>query len=130
MANQAKSKVFWKGQLLHEISEPQISANNPAETEPIRGMSPTDEPVGWRVGQKPDYTITFTAPVMDTSEQEVDWDTEAASQASGAFQIEKGSTGIVHEYEARVISCEESLDANRNAQWSVTLRAKRRRRVG
>ena len=130
MANQAKSKIFWKGQLLHEISEPQISANNPAETEPIRGMSPTDEPIGWREGQKPDYTITFTAPVMDTGSQEVDWDTEAANQAEGEFQIEKGSTGIVHSYTSRVVSCEETIDAGRNAVWNVTLRATVRRRIG
>ena len=92
--------------------------------------TPTDEPIGWREGQKPDYTITFTAPVMDTGSQEVDWDTEAANQAEGELQIEKGSTGIVHSYTSRVVSCEETIDAGRNAVWNVTLRATVRRRIG
>lgn len=129
MANQAKSKVFWDGQLLHWISNPQVSANNPQETEPIRGMSPTDEPVGWRKGQKADYTITFNVPIIDGS-QEVDWDDLAEQDAHGKLQIEKGSSGIVHTYDCVVVSCEEATDEGRNATWNVTLRASSRRRIG
>lgn len=129
MANQAKAKVFWSGQLLHVISNPDVSANIPQDTQPLRGMDPSDEPYGWQVGQKPDFTITFTAPVMDGS-QEVDWATAAANLEHGKLQIEQGSTGMVSIYDCVVTGCEPKVDEGRNVTWNVTLRASTRRRIG
>lgn len=122
MPNAAKSTCYWNGKVLHYISEPKIT---PEGGDPVlmRGMSPSNEPYGFQTDLKPGYTIGFTVPILEGS-QEVRWDQLADVNTEGDFTITKAGFG--HVYKCMVSKCEENVDAKRMSTWSVTLLAKTR----
>lgn len=129
MPNAATIIVHWQAtgeasKMLHTITEPKVAKDTQGEVEVIFGMSPTNEAIGFKKGQKPSYTITFNAPVLEGT-QEHDWDDAADAFQTGELTIEKGDKA--HIYTCMVETAEEDVDDKRTSTLNVTIKASGRR---
>ena len=124
MANAAYSRCYVNGQLLHYISEPQVSPDGAEEVGVIRGMSPTREALGFRTGQKASYDISFTTPIVE-GEQEYDWIAAAEAKRDVSFIIETGTISTI--YACKVASAGHNVQADTTADMPVSLKATTRR---
>jgi hypothetical protein len=71
MGNAATAQYSKGTQVLHNIADVSIADDGGTST-PIRAITPTRKPIGWRHSQDPTHTISFTVAVLDDG-VEVDW---------------------------------------------------------
>ena len=118
MANIATSSCYVDGQLMHTIGEPKIAKIAGGEVVPFYGMSPTRLPLGFRVGLKAAYRITFPVPVTE-GEQEYDWVDAAESHRMLTFAIENGVKAA--SWRCMVESAEEDIKPDTTNDLTVSL---------
>jgi len=118
MANTAQFTYYWNGKPLHRIGAPSISATGQGDVEVLFGMSPTNDPIGFRQGQHPSYSISFSQPVF-SDEPEVNWRSAAWTHEEGNFTVAGGP--VVESYKVKVARCEPKGDEKRGQTWDVTL---------
>jgi hypothetical protein len=118
MPNTAATTIYWNGQILHRIGPPQVSQTAQGDAEPMFGMSPTSKAYGFRKGQKAAYSITFSVPVLQGT-QEVDWSSLARRKTEGVLQIQTADHSDI--YACCVVRCEAKTDDRRAVMWDVTL---------
>jgi hypothetical protein len=119
MPTTAQMTYYWCGKILHRISAPNISKIAQGDVEVLFGMSPTNDPIGYRQGQHPAHSISFTTPVF-TTDPEVDWELEARIHFEGFF-TEAGGVRP-RSFHMKVESAEGSVDDKRNKTLSVVLK--------
>lgn len=123
MGNAAFAQYEKDGQILDNVEGMSISRGGGGESTPIRTITPTREPIGWRHGQKPDYTLAFNVAVMDDG-QEVDWKSLEESKEEFTM-VERTSLFSRGFYQCVVQSVESTTDENNAVTWAVTVAALR-----
>jgi hypothetical protein len=119
MPTAAKMTYYWNGKILHRIGPPSFSKIAQGDVEVMYGMSPTDEPIGFRVGQHSAFSATFTTPVF-TEEPEVDWEALARVHAEGNLTEAGGIRPRT--FKMKVESAEGSPDDKRNKNLTVVMK--------
>ncbi len=121
MGNAAYAVYEYNGQILNNIEGVSISRAGGGESVPIRTITPSREPIGWRHGQKPDYTITFNVVLTDDT-LEVDW--KAREEDKTEFTFNERLDAFSRIFEKCVVqSVESSTDENNAVTWAVTVAA-------
>jgi hypothetical protein len=118
----AATAYYTKGtQILHNIADVTISDDGGAST-PIRGITPTRKPIGWRHSQLPTHTIGFTVAVLDDG-VEVDW--MALKESKDEFTFGEVSDLWSRNFDYAIVqSCESSTDTDTSTvTWKVTVMA-------
>lgn len=119
MGNAAYAVYEYNGQILHNIEGVSISRAGGGESTPIRTITPARAPIGWRHGQKPDYTITFNVALLDEA-VEVDW--KALEDSKEEFTFNERIDAFFRIFEKCVVqSVESSTDENNAVTWAVTV---------
>ena len=121
MGNAANAVYEYNGQILHNIEGVSISRAGGGESTPIRTITPSREPIGWRHGQKPDYTISFNVALMDDG-LEVDWKSLEETKTEFEF-VERTDIAFRTFRRAVVQSVESSTDENNAVTWAITIHA-------
>jgi len=121
MGNAAYATYEYNGQILHNVEGVSISRAGGGESTPIRTITPSRQPIGWRHGQKPDYGITFNVALLDSG-LEVDWKALEESKDEFAF-IERTDISFRTFEKCVVQSVESSTDENNAVTWAVSVSA-------
>ena len=121
MGNAAFAVYEKDGQILHNIEGVNVSRAGGGESTPIRTITPSRTPIGWRHGQKPDYTITFNVALLDSG-LEVDWKALEESKTEFTF-VERTDISFRTFTQAVVQSVESTTDENNAVTWAVTIAA-------
>ena len=119
MGNAAYAVYEYNGQILNNIEGVSISRAGGGESVPIRTITPSREPIGWRHGQKPDYTITFNVVLLDEA-LEVDW--KLLEENKSEFTFNERVDAFSRSFGKCVVqSVESSTDENNAVAWAVTI---------
>ena len=119
MGNAAYAVYEYNGQILNNIEGVSISRAGGGESVPIRTITPSREPIGWRHGQKPDYSISFNVVLTDDT-LEVDW--KALEDTKSEFTFSERIDAKFRLFSACVVqSVESSTDENNAVTWAITI---------
>lgn len=119
MGNAAYAVYEVNGQILNNIEGVSISRSGGGESTPIRTITPSREPIGWRHGQKPDYNITFNVTLLDDA-LEFDW--KSYEESKTEFTFTERVDAFFRTFGRCVVqSVESSTDENNAVTWAVTI---------
>jgi len=119
MGNAAFATYEKDGQILHNVEGLAINKAGGSESVPIRTITPSRQPIGWKHGQKPDYTITFNVQLLDSG-LEVDW--MALNDSKAEFTFTERTDSWFRTFSLCVVqSCESTTDENNSPTWAVTI---------
>ena len=125
MGNAATAQYSYGAQVLHNIADVNISDDGGAST-PIRAITPTRKPIGWRHSQNPTHTITFNVAVLDSG-VEVDWMylKENKHKPGGEFTFGEVSDLWNRNFDYAIVqTCESTTETETSAvTWAVTVMA-------
>ena len=121
MGNAATALYRYGTQILHTLADVSISDDGGTSV-PIRGITPTRKPIGWRHSQDPTHTITFNVPVLDGG-AEVDW--MALKESKDEFTFGEVTDLWARNFDYCIVqSCESSTDTDTmTVTWAVTIMA-------
>jgi hypothetical protein len=121
MGNAATAEYAYGAQTLHFIADVNITDEG-GQAVPIRTITPSMTAVGWRLSQKPTYSITFNVPIMDTG-AEVDW--LALKNSKALFTFTESSDNWIRTFSQCVVqACDSSTDTDTTSPtWAVTIGA-------
>ena len=121
MGNAATAQYSYGAQVLHNIADVSI-ADDGGTSSPIRGITPSRKPIGWRHSQLPTHTISFTVAVLDDG-VEVDW--MALKTSKDEFTFAEVSDLWNRNFDAAIVqTCESTTDTDTSTvTWAVTLMA-------
>jgi len=121
MGNAATAQYSYGAQILHNVADVNISDDGGTST-PIRAITPSRKPIGWRHSQLPTHTITFNVAVLDDG-VEVDWMSLKESKDEFTFGESSDLWNRNFNY-AIVQTCESSTDTDTSTvTWAVTVMA-------
>jgi len=121
MGNAATAQYSFGAQVLHNIADVNISDDG-GTSSPIRAITPSRKPIGWRHSQNPTHTITFNVAVLDDG-VEVDWMRYKETKNEFTFGEVSDLWNRNFDY-AIVQTCESSTDTDTSTvTWAVTVMA-------
>ncbi len=125
MGNAATAQYAYGAQILHNVADVNISDDGGTST-PIRAITPSRKPIGWRHSQDPTHTITFNVAVLDDG-VEVDWMSlkENKHKPGGEFTFSETSILWNRNFDYCIVqTCESSTDTDTSTvTWAVTVMA-------
>lgn len=125
MGNPARGTVVIKGTPVHNMTDFNASPNGSSVTAQ-RGLTPSRTPLGFRKGQKPDFTLTWSYPVMEgvpEFDYEAMWEDEEEFDLATELDAESKLYNPV-----MITDIGEAWDDDGVATRSVTAMALRRKR--
>lgn len=121
MGNAATAQYSYGAQILHNVADVSISDDGGTST-PIRAITPTRKPIGWRHSQLPTHTINFKVAVLDDG-VEVDWMSLKESKEEFTFGEVSDLWNRNFDY-CIVQTCDSATDTDTlTVEWSVTVMA-------
>lgn len=121
MGNAATAQYSYNAQILHNIADVSITDDG-GTSSPIRAITPSRKPIGWRHSQLPSHTITFTVAVLDDG-VEVDW--MALKTSKDEFSFIEASALWARNFDYSIVqTCESTTDTDTSTvTWAVTVMA-------
>ena len=121
MGNAATAQYSYGAQILHNVADVSISDDGGTST-PIRAITPSRKPIGWRHSQEPTHTITFNVAVLDDG-VEVDW--MGLKESKDEFTFGESSDLWNRNFDYCIVqTCESSTDTDTSTvTWAVTVMA-------
>ena len=121
MGNAATAQYSYGAQILHNVADVSISDDGGTSV-PIRAITPTRKPIGWRHSQDPTHTITFNVALLDDG-VEVDW--MGLKESKSEFTMSETSDLWNRNFDYCIVqSCESSTDTDTSTViWAVTVMA-------
>ena len=121
MGNAATAQYSYGAQVLHNIADVSISDDG-GTSSPIRAITPSRKPIGWRHSQEPTHTITFNVALLDEG-VEVDW--MSLKESKDEFTFGEVSDLWARNFDYAIVqTCESATDTDTSTvTWSVTVMA-------